>query len=303
MRTLLRSLLILATAACLPPVAHAQVPALLEVPAALTGAVRAELTLKRADLLGRLSALRYQAKAYNENYGGQNFPENDPRAREGQTEKARLDQARNAYVRDANAFNDLIHAVMAGCGIGRFSGGFYVVLPDGRSLTGQDAASTPLSPGTQVITSGNGHVQLFLADGTALGLGPNSNFVLDKDPNAVPEGLIARLKQGVLDLVTGESKLTREISIALPNAVVSVRGTDVEVDVESTGAGYIRLNSGNLEITEQPAGRTFTMTGGQRVTFDANGSFSVPAPLRAVKLSRPGWVGAVPSIERQRSQL
>jgi FecR protein len=249
------------------------------LPASLKGATRFELAAERANLEARHLALRQQAKAYNDTYGGQDFPENDPRAKEGQDEEARLDQAKSDYVRDANAFNALIRAVQAGGGIGNTSGEFSVVTPDGRTLNGPEAAAAPAVPGTQVITGHNGHVDLLLADGTALRLGPDSNFLLEKDPTAAPEGLIARITQGLLHLTTDETPLAREIRVSLPEVIMTVRGTELEAKVDPSGAGYVKLISGKLEIGVKNTGKVFTMTGGQSVTFDAQGNFSRPATL------------------------
>jgi hypothetical protein len=279
MRTQRTWLLVLLATALSSPAALGQVPALLELPACLTGATRSEMTTERANLEARHAALRQQAKAYNDTYGGQDFPENDPRAKEGQDEEARLDQAKNDYVRDANAFNALVRAVQAGGGLAHTSGTFSVTTPDGRTLNGQEAAAAPAVPGTQILTGHDGHVDLLLSDGTALRLGPDSNFILEKDPAAAPEGLVARITQGLLDLATGETPLTREIRVSVPVAFMTVRGTELEAEVDPSGAGYVKLISGKLDIDVKSTGKVFTMTGGQRVTFDAHGNFSPPATL------------------------
>lgn len=83
--------------------ADAQVPALLEIPAAAVEPDRSELAGTRRDLLVRLSALRQQVQAFNAQCA--NVVTGSPAATQCQQRQGQLDGVRAAYVVDADAFN------------------------------------------------------------------------------------------------------------------------------------------------------------------------------------------------------
>src|SRR5262245_54728163 len=95
-------------------------------------------------------------------------------------------------------------------------------------------AKVPLTPGTalqaldKLQTGGNARVQLRLAEGSAVKLGENAQFVIER---AEDRGGIFR---GALQVLTGAFRFTsqavsrpKDISIKVKNVTAGIRGTDL----------------------------------------------------------------------------
>ena len=264
--------------------ARAQVPPLLPVPDSVRAALKADVQSKREALLARLGALRDQAKAYNETYGNRDLPENDPHTKRGLAEKARLDEARQSYIHDAEVFNSLVLSLTQVGVVEESRGEFFLITPDGRKIAGEKAAKAPVSTGTRIIIGPDGRLRLKLLDETVFTLGPNSDLVVDEfvyDSDTSLEKISARLLKGVFRWVTGKvaRKDPAQMKVNLPQGDLGIRGTDFETMVAPDGSGSVKLYSGQLEITEKKTQRTFLLNAGQMVTFSAGGIFSPPAPL------------------------
>jgi hypothetical protein len=282
LRTL--SFLVLLAALISAGTARAQVPLLLEVPDFLPAAVKADLQSKREALLTRLSALREEAKAYNAEFGNRHLPDNDPRVPKGLAEKAHLDQAKQGYVHDAEAYNSLVLSHTRVGAVGESRGEFCLITPDGRKITGEAAATAPVSLGTRIVTGPDGHVRLLLLDETVFTMGSNSDMVIDEfvyDPDLSVEKVSARVLKGTFRWVTGKvaRKDPAKMKVTLPVGTIGIRGTDFEAMVAPDDSGSVKLYSGQLEITEKKTQRTFLLNAGQMVTFSTDGIFSPPAPL------------------------
>jgi hypothetical protein len=278
------SFLVLFAALISTATTRAQVPPLLPVPDSLPAADKTDLQSKREELLTRLGALREQAKAYNAEFGNRNLPDNDPRVPKGLAEKARLDQARQAYVRAAEAFNSLVQSRSQVGAVAESRGEFYFITPDGRKITGEEVVKTPVSTGTRIIMGPNGYLRLKLLDDTVFTLGPNCDLVVDEfvyDPDNHLDKTSARLLKGVFRFVTGKvaRKDPTHMKVTLPVGDLGNRGTDCEAMVAPDDSGSVKLYSGQLEITEKKTQRAFLLNAGQMVTFSAEGVFSPPLPL------------------------
>ena len=263
---------------------RAQVPPLLPVPDFLPAAVKADLQSKREALLTRLSALREETKAYNEEFGNRHLPDNDPRVPKGLAEKAHLDQAKQGYVHDAEAYNSLVLSHTRVGAVGESCGEFCLITPDGRKIAGEAAATAPVSLGTRMVTGPDGRIRLLLLDETVFTVGPNSDLVIDEfvyDPDNHLDKISARLLRGVFRFVTGKvaRKDPAHMKVTLPVGDLGNRGTDCEAMVAPDNSGSVKLYSGQLEITEKKTQRKFLLNAGQMVTFSVDGIFSAPAPL------------------------
>jgi hypothetical protein len=91
------------------------------------------------------------------------------------------------------------------------------------------AAGTALQPRDRLVTGPNGRVQLQLAEGSAVKLGANAQFVIDR---AEDRGVF----RAALDVVAGAFRFTtaalrgareRDVAIKVKNVSVGIRGTDV----------------------------------------------------------------------------
>lgn len=164
-------------------------------------------------------------------------------------------------------------------------GDFYIVTKDGQKLTGKDAEKVQCEAGSRVITGNNGRVQLFLPDETIFTIGSNSEMEVDEfvyHTDTSPRAVVVGVTKGVFRWVTGKVMQMQEPAkkrIRLPTAELGIRGTDVEVTVNSDGSGVVVLQFGEVEVTEKKTGFKFALEAGYKVTFDAGGSFSRPIKI------------------------
>ena len=241
--------------------AHAKVPPLLPVPDYLSDSVKRDLTSQREVLEQRIVALRKWADDFNAKCGGRTLSEDDPAAKDCLNEKAKLDQAGQNYSRDALAFDDEVLKATAIGSIGESRGEFYIVTPDGRGLTGDDAAKGFLNKGSRVVTGADGRIQLKLQDQTTFTIGPNSDMVVDEydyDPDPSLRKLTVAFAKGVCRWVTAKANQLHSsdtgFKIKTQTLVLTIRGTDFELSVQPDGTGYVKLFSGKLEITQKKDG-------------------------------------------------
>lgn len=94
----------------------------------------------------------------------------------------------------------------------------------------------------QVIdTSGEGLVQVLLADGTAFTVGPNSSLVIDSfvyDPDAGTARVSASLSKGFMRFIGGRtSKTPGGATITTPIGTAGIRGAVVDIDLGSAAQG------------------------------------------------------------------
>ncbi|MBA4799981.1 MAG: FecR domain-containing protein [Rhizobiales bacterium] len=114
------------------------------------------------------------------------------------------------------------------------------VNPDARSF---DAGGKPklISLGDPVIrnhrieTSGQGLVQILLADGTSFTVGPNSSVVIDSfvyDPEKNTASLAATMTKGALRFIGGKaSKASGDVKINTPIGTAGIRGAVVDINL------------------------------------------------------------------------
>lgn len=265
---------------------QAGVPALLEVPAYLPKDRQTTLTAERATLTRRIATLRRWAADYNARYGGRDVPAGDPRVAESATEKARLDAAGRAYVRDAQAFNERLLAITAIASVADATGDVQVTTPDGRTLRGAMLGRCPLNTGTRIQTGADGQLRAKLADGAVLTIGANAALVIDDysyDPDPSLRQVTASFAHGVFRWIgTQAHRLVggpAELRVRTPAIAVAVRGTDFELTVRPDHSGEVKLFAGAVSVTPAAGGESVTLEPGQYVTFTATGRCHSPQPL------------------------
>lgn len=78
--------------------------------------------------------------------------------------------------------------------------------------------------------------------------------------------------------VTG--KLTKtgpvQVKVKIPVGCLGDRGTEAEVEVAPDGSGYVKLFSGELEVTPNKPAVMFVLTAKHTITFNKDGTFSSP---------------------------
>ena len=92
--------------------------------------------------------------------------------------------------------------------------------------------------------------ELKLDDNTKLALGPGARLRLDKfvyDPAKSDGDVAVSLVKGAFRFVTGNAA-KKDYKIRTPNAAISVRGTAFDVFIADTGAEYLLLLEGSIEV-------------------------------------------------------
>jgi hypothetical protein len=275
------------------PARAQQIPGLIELPANVAAsnpdlvARRVALVQERSTLHGEDSSLKARCGAVEEGSDAYAACERD---------KTVLLAALNTHIQKSNDFNAAAAAIAAppspagiapGAQIGAVAechGAVFMITPGGRQFPLQKGTLIPLN--AHITTGPDGRFQLALLDETIFTLGPNSDLVLDEfvyDPNTSAGKITASLAKGTFRFVTGKIEHRNPDNIKLKVAVgdLGFRGTDVETEVSPDGSGYVKLFSGQVEITENKTGALLLLNPSEMVTFTAEGTFSTPGPIPA----------------------
>src|SRR5262245_28824966 len=112
------------------------------------------------------------------------------------------------------------------------------VKPEARgSVAGQLSASSSVHANETVNTGSGGQANLQFIDDTKLSVGPMSTVRLDKfvyDPNKGTGAVTINATRGAYRFVTGAQD-SRNYQIKTPYATLGVRGTVLEVVIETSG--------------------------------------------------------------------
>ena len=270
---------LLATAAFAEPI-----PALRAVSAGLPPEVQAELSRERESLDKELHEFLGDAERFNAK----------PSEAQTETEFAALGTRRALYVFKANAFNRKVDAINKPSTGRAFTvgiearGEFCITLADGRELAGHILKSASIDTGTRATTGPNGRLRFVLPDETVFTIGPNSDMVINDyvyDPaiTSTLRKIAMNMTKGLFRFVTGKVVNTEPtgMKVTLPVADLGFRGTEAEIEVAPDGAGYVKLFSGEMEVTLKKTGVKFVVNAKHMVTFKADGTFSQPEPIIA----------------------
>jgi hypothetical protein len=96
----------------------------------------------------------------------------------------------------------------------------------------------------------DGHGELVLRDNTRLAVGPGSRLLLDRfvyDPDVSGGAIVLQLTRGAFRFITGVAAKPAYV-IRTPTASITVRGTIFDVYVEDSGAAWLLLIDGGVEI-------------------------------------------------------
>jgi hypothetical protein len=268
----------------------AQVAAIAEVPVCTSGSERAQLEQSRAALMQRRNQLKSRTAEHNDRCGHviQGSADEAPcRAAQGQ-----LNTTIAEYASAVTEFNKQAEAAKAACqqpasphpriGAAAVHGTVYWLTSDGRKVP--ITSGGPIYLGSRIVTEADSRLQILLLDETNFTLGPNSDFVLDEyvyDPNTTAGKIAASLVKGTFRWVTGKVSHPdpAALKMKLPIGTLGIRGTDFEVQYQPDAAGYIKLFSGELELTEQKTSALSRMKAGQMVVIGTNGSWGAPFAL------------------------
>jgi hypothetical protein len=257
------------------------------VPDGLPATQKAEFADRRVELTQQYATLDQRIARFNSRCGS--VSEDSPLIAECEREQAAIRAAKASYKEASGRYERDLAAAMASARAALPAakifahGEFYFVTKDGLKVTGTDGTMLPLDSGTRIVTGPNTVLKLLLPDETILTLFPNSDMVIDDfvyDPVNSATMAEARIAKGIFRWVTGKVSHKKDVNIKIPVGTIGIRGTDFEAMVEPSGAGYVKLFDGQLDITESKTGATLKLSAGQMISFTADGTFSPLTPLK-----------------------
>ncbi len=153
----------------------------------------------------------------------------------------------------------------------------------------------PVIRNHRIETSGEGLVQILLADGTSFTVGPNSSVVIDSfvyDPEKNTASLAATMTKGALRFIGGKaSKASGDVKITTPIGTAGIRGAVVDINLNG------RTSDG------QPLPPHLTLVYGKEVQLTGQGEpqrlfkqgFSIVAGEGQPRIQRtpPQWVSGL----------
>lgn len=163
-------------------------------------------------------------------------------------------------------------------------------LPDGAVLRGSAIASRGIPAGARVVTGPDAGLSVRLASGINLRVGAGSEVTIDallRDPSQNSlESASVGLTRGLLQWATeighqlqGAYSEHDRFHVRTPNAVLAVRGTDVEVFFDIEAGGYIKLRSGEVAVRPVDSEEEIILRPGQMLKFDRDFVMSGPMPI------------------------
>lgn len=265
MRTLLSTIVVIFVATAVVSAQAVEIPALQEVPATVSEPSRSPLLQQRAELNGRLSALKRSIAEFNISCASVDKGSAD--AASCRDRQGKLQADLRQYKTDADAFNRKLAAAVA---IGKRQTGSGPDVAVIRSIEGDVSVSTDtgdirigstfiLQQGDEIKTGRDAHIELELSGGSRIRLGPDSSFKAEKLIGEFSFSLtFGRLKAMVKRLAM------RRFSVRTPNVAVAVRGTEFEV-LQSSAETVIEVHEGVVEASPVGGGTAVMVEAGWRL--------------------------------------
>jgi len=275
--------------------APAQISKLGQVPPGLPEARFAELKKTRETLLQRRNAMQARVREHNAKCG--NVTVGTALEKECEAEQKQLEVERDRYNKLVAEYNASLSRAAAQvpysnpiAGLSEVQGKVWIETLDGRILTAADLTVENLVFGSRVVTGAGGKITVRLLNDHSITLAPNSEFTPDgvaSDPKTGEKSLLLSLVRGLGSVMDSnpvskdeKGRLRYGMKVRTPSAVCGVRGTKFDVSVAEDGSSYIKLFSGQLEITSKKDGSVFMLEANQMVNFDAKGASTPPQPIR-----------------------
>ncbi|MGC6518285.1 MAG: FecR domain-containing protein [Candidatus Puniceispirillaceae bacterium] len=157
---------------------------------------------------------------------------------------------------------------------------------EGKTIGRIAGVGEPIYLNDEIVTPAGASMQVLLRDQTVFSIGPDSRLVFDEfifDPSSVDDvAMTATVKKGTFKFISGKiSKLKPgAMTLKLPNATASVRGTSVVGRVADDGASDIVLLTGAVQLaTSAGAPPVDLIQPGWGVSIADTGAASEPEPF------------------------
>jgi len=271
MRTMLSTIAVILIATAAVSVQAVEIPALREVPAAVSEPSRSQLLQHRAMLKDRLSALKKSIAAFNTSCAS--VDKGSAAANSCRERQGRLQAELRKYNADAVAFNrklaaaDAIGRRQSGGGpdvavIGSIKGDVFVSTGAGDIRIG---STFVLQRGDQIRTGRHAHVELELSGGSRIRLGSDSSFKAEK----LTGEFSFSLAFGTLKAMVKRLAMRRFV-VSTPNVAVAVRGTEFAV-LQSSEETLIEVYNGVVEASPVGGGTAVIVEAGWRLHVNSAG--------------------------------
>lgn len=130
-----------------------------------------------------------------------------------------------------------------------------------------------------------GAATLELPDKSSVSVKPGTEMTVDEImlTNAA-RSLKVNMTKGELRMIVTKASTPSTFSVKTPNAVYGATGTVYYVNVTPTGTS-VYVADGSITVINPIDGQTYTVTAGSMMTFNADGTFSGPAPASDVDVT------------------
>jgi hypothetical protein len=150
---------------------------------------------------------------------------------------------------------------------------------------------TDLVANERITTSDTGRIQLLFRDGSTLGVGPNSDLVLDTylyDPKAKAGKIAFSTAKGVFRFIGGRISKGTPVEFRTPVAVLGIRGGINQFSVGESGntVNTTHIFGNETTITTPNAGGGTTVTTIARQEFQAVISGNAPIAIHRVSAAQ-----------------
>jgi hypothetical protein len=137
-----------------------------------------------------------------------------------------------------------------------------------------------------IVTSKNSKAQILFSDKTAITIGANSKFSIDKYlyKTSNPQARFSFVK-GIFQTITGEiGKISPDsFKLRTKNAHIGIRGTEIYMDISTQGS-YIACTTGEIYVTSHKTFNTVNIKQGYATYVDELGSAQKPKKYRAIDI-------------------
>jgi len=155
---------------------------------------------------------------------------------------------------------------------------FTVAAPNGQVLTEAQQIERPLLDGTVLQTGSSGRARIKLPNGTQLSLGPNTRVVVEQFSSAIrntdpkyPEFGLHFVRGYIKYISYHLNKQPRPIRLGWMGG--AVRGTEFEIQLDSSGTGSLKLSAGRIDYEPVKGGVMVPLKPGQTIWLK-DGNFS-----------------------------
>jgi hypothetical protein len=142
-----------------------------------------------------------------------------------------------------------------------------------------------------------GAVTLELPDKSTVAIKPDTRIAIeDLKFDDASRKLKVNMTKGELRMIITKMKAQSDFSVKTPNAVYGATGTMFYVKVTPTGTS-VYVSEGSITVLNPVDGKTYTVTAGYMLTFNADGT--VTGPVTATDTDVSGWTAcyAEPTAE------